>query len=354
MRIRRVAALFMALAAVLPACSGNGKSAAPGQSGSPGAPGAPATVPGPPVYPLTGLPVTDAGKAGRPALVVKIDNADGGGKGNSARPQSGLNAADVVYEEMVEGSVTRFGAIFQSGDADPVGPIRSARLTDIDVFTPLTPLFAWSGGNPTVSGAIRGSKLVDIGFDAASQAYNRRSGKVAPHNLYSSTPSLYGVAPAGGAAPPPLFQYRPAGQAPPAGGRPAGNVHLAFRDGPAGAPVDWRWDAGSGTFLRSQRGTPDVDEGGQQINPVNVLVQLTPYHFNGDADVAGNPVPQADLVGSGACHLLSAGVIVDCTWSKASAEAVTTYADAAGAPLRLTPGRTWVELVPTDGTYAEG
>src|SRR4051812_36750669 len=151
------------------------------------------TSPPPAVYPLTGLPVTDPAAAARPALVVKIDNADGGG-GNSARPQLGLNQADVVYEEMVEGSVTRLAAVFQSTDSDPVGPIRSARSTDVAVFSPLNrPLFAWSGANAGFAQLIRESPLIDVGYDAHSDVYTRRNetGHVAPHNLYASTPDLY-------------------------------------------------------------------------------------------------------------------------------------------------------------------
>src|SRR5262245_47647704 len=169
----------------------------------------------PPVYPLTGRPVSDAAIAARPALVVKIDNADGG-RGNTARPQLGLNEADVVYEEMVEGSVTRLAAVFQSTDADPIGPVRSARSTDVAVFSPLNrPLFAWSGANAGFAELIRQSPLVDVGYDAHSEMYTRRNqtGHVGPHNLYSSTPALYSLTPPFSPPPSPLFSYRTADEA---------------------------------------------------------------------------------------------------------------------------------------------
>src|SRR3954452_13173723 len=119
--IRRTAVVLVALG-LLAACGGGGKKAAETTTTTTTAPTT-STAP-PPAYPLTGLPATDAGKLARPALVVKIDNADGSGKGTQARPQLGLNQADVVYEEMVEGSVTRLAAIFHSDDSDPVGPVR--------------------------------------------------------------------------------------------------------------------------------------------------------------------------------------------------------------------------------------
>ncbi|HEV7887212.1 MAG TPA: DUF3048 domain-containing protein, partial [Acidimicrobiales bacterium] len=117
--------------------------------------------------PLTGLPAKPE-LLGRAALVVKIDNAP------KARPQKGLLQADVVIEEKVEDGVTRFFTIFQSQDADPVGPVRSARTTDITLVTPLNrPLFSYSGTNATFQKLISAAPLVDVGHNAASGEYRR-------------------------------------------------------------------------------------------------------------------------------------------------------------------------------------
>ena len=101
------------------------------------------------VAPLTGLPVKNPKVLTRPALVVKIDNH------KEARPQAGLNQADIVYEEIVEAQITRFFTIFHSLDASPVGPIRSARTTDVNLLNQLNrPLFTWSVRNaPSVASA---------------------------------------------------------------------------------------------------------------------------------------------------------------------------------------------------------
>ncbi len=308
--------------------------------------GTPSTVPAN-VAPLTGLPI-DPAVATRPALVVKVDNADG--RGGVARPQAGLEFADVVYEEMVEGSVTRFAAVFHSTDAPLVGPVRSGRVTDIEVVAPLNrPLLAWSGGNAGVTAAIRAASITDVGLETSSGAYSRRSDKRAPHNLYTGTPRLFALAPPASVAPPALFTYRGDGGAANEGAAPVGQVHLDFGDMPGSAPVDFSWDAGLGVFVRSQRGTPHTLEGGGTIATPNVVVQLCDYFPNGDVDSGGNQVFQARLVGEGECWVLTNGTMVRGTWSKGAPEAVTAFVDQAGQPIRLTSGRTWVSLVPQGG-----
>src|SRR5690606_25657268 len=128
--------------------------------------------------------------------------------------QAGLNEADVVYEERVEGSVTRLLAVFHSTDAAPVGPVRSARTSDIAIFSPLNrPYFAWSGANPTFAQRIRESKVVDIGYDVQSGHYFRDRGRPAPSNLMAhGTADLLSIPSEGSAPPPALFQYRAEGE----------------------------------------------------------------------------------------------------------------------------------------------
>ena len=298
------------------------------------------------VAPLTGAGTTDLAAAERPALVVKIDNAD-----PPARPQLGLNQADVVYEVRVEGSVTRFAAVFHSTGSDPVGPVRSAREIDIPIISALSrPLFAWSGANPGVTTAIRNAPVVDVGPDVAPEAYERRGvgGKVAPHNFYSATSGLWARAPEEAGPPAPIFTYRGVDDPLGAGARKVREVHVDFGV-TRGAPVDWRWDAKRNGFARWQRNSPHFDEKGTQVAPQNVIVQFTEYRPNGDVDIGGNPVYVADQVGSGTCWVLTDGQIVEGTWSKESNEAATTFTDAEGAPIALTPGRTWVQLAAPGG-----
>lgn len=288
--------------------------------------------------PLTGLP----GAKARPALVVKIDNAP------KARPQTGLNQADIVIEEKVEDGVTRFFTIFQSQDSDPVGPVRSARTTDITLVTPLNhPLFAYSGTNATFQKLINAAPLVDVGYDANPGLYNRTSNHPAPYNLYSSTPRLYQKAAAAAPTPPPLFPYRPEGQPLTSStATPASHLHLEFIGVHVRTVVDYTWDAAAGVWRRAQDGGPHVDSANAQVSPKNVVVEFVQYVDTGQRDRSNTAVPEGKVIGSGEAWILTDGKVVKGTWSKPSAEAVPTYTDASGAPVPLTPGQTWLELPP--------
>jgi hypothetical protein len=293
--------------------------------------------PPPPVYPLTGLPVVDPAVAARAALAVKIDNVE-----PASRPQIGLNQADIVYEERVEGAVTRFMAVFHSGDAEPVGPVRSARTSDIGLFRPLnTPLFAWSGANPSFAERVREAGMVDVGYDVASGHYHRAGGRRSPHNLMLDSTMEMWAAGYGGGTPTQLFAYRAPGE-PVTGGEIVSGVNIVFAIGAGSAPVDYIWNGWG--YARSQSGTPHVDALGQQVTPENVIVSFTPYAESDVTDSFGVPIREAQTVGSGDAWIFTGGQLVRASWHKPSLEAPTQYLDAAGQPVRLTPGRTWVAL----------
>jgi hypothetical protein len=302
--------------------------------------------PPPPVYPLTGMPAVDPAVSARPTLVVKIDNSE-----PKSRPQIGLNQADIVYEERVEGAVTRFMAVFHSTDSVPVGPVRSARTSDIGLFKPMgTPLFAWSGANAIFAQWVREAGIVDIGYDVASGLYSRDGNRQAPHNLMlDGTPTVWANA-YPGATPPnsQLFSYRAQGEAP-VGGTPTNGVRIVFATGPGSAPVEYVWN-GAG-WARSQNGTPHLDAEGVQIAPENVVISYTPYASSGVNDQFGVPIREASLVGEGEALVLTGGQAFAARWVKPALEMPTQYFDQAGAPIRLTPGRTWVAL-PEPGTTA--
>lgn len=339
---RRTAAAVMAAAALaLAACSGGGDEAAP--TSTTAAP-APAPAPGP----LTGLPI-DAARAGRPALIVKIDNAP------KARPQAGINQADIVVAEMVEGGITRLIAVFHSDEAESLGPVRSARTTDILFGSALNrPLFAYSGANAAFRAFVAQSPLVDVGQDARPGDYRREPGRPATYDLFSSVPKLYANVPEGAGPPPALFTYRPEGETTTAAGAaPAAGVSLLYQANVRTA-VTWDWDAGSGTWKRNQNGEPHVDAAGAPVAPRNVVVQFVTYSDTGQVDRSGTKVPEADLVGEGDVWVFTDGKIVMGRWRKASPEAVTEYLDSAGAPIALTPGQTWIELPPPGAAKVAG
>jgi hypothetical protein len=346
MSLRRWTAIAVAGGVVLAGCGSSHHKAAPTTTLAPTtlAPTtlAPTTTTAPAVFPLTGEPAGAAATLHRPALVVKIDNVD------AARPQTGVGSADVVYEEMVEGGVTRLAAVFQSVDAGPLGPVRSGRSTDIAIVSDLNhPLFGFSGANSIFLAEIRAAPIIDVDAEKESSAqYYRMGPHAAPHNLYTSTKALYGLARGATNAPPPLFAYRAAG-APvtAAGATPAVHVQIGWPQ----ASVTWDWNAPTGTWFRGQNGTADVDTTGYRLQAANVVIQFVNYTTDGVASgegIAPEPIPKGKLVDSGQVFILTGGRLVKGTWSRPAIGDVTTYTDSAGHAIQLAPGRTWVELPP--------
>jgi hypothetical protein len=285
-----------------------------------------------PVDPLTGLAVVEPLVAFRPALAVKIDNAP------QARPQQGLNQADIVVEEIVEG-ITRFFVVFHSNGSDPVGPIRSARTTDVDLLGAFSrPLFAWSGGNGGVVAAINGADATNVGANVAYQqgGYFRQPGRRAPHNLFASSSALWSLAPQGQGQPAPVFQYRRPEEPVPVGGEPVQGVRMGLE----GTRAQWLWDPASRTYLREQNGSSHVDTEGTQVNAANVVILTTEYRRS-SADPRS---PEAITVGSGEARVLKDGVLVRGTWERPEASSPWTLKAPDGAPILLAPGRTWIEL----------
>jgi hypothetical protein len=346
---RAVLAAAVGLCLVGAACSGGGKKkeAATSTTQPPAS-----TTTAPPVDPnadpLTGLPAAP-GSVGRPALVVKIDNAP------KARPQAGINDADIVVEEGVEGGVTRFATLFHSHDAPSVGPVRSARSTDLLFARQIArPLFAYSGANQVFLGLVHQAPLVDVGVDRFPTAYHREPGRPAPYNLFSDTKSLYRAGSGSGdtTPPPPLFYYRPAGEAPAAAGSEAAPRVQAVWKLNITTTVVYAWDEASKTFRRTTDGAPHLDAAGNQVAPENVVFQVVGYRNTGLVDRSGAQVPEAELVGAGDAWVLTAGRLIKGKWNRPSEDATTAYTLPSGEPIRLTPGRTWLELVPTGNLSA--
>jgi hypothetical protein len=295
----------------------------------------------PPTLPLLGIPGDVPARA---ALAVKIENTKRG------RPQAGLREADIVFEELVEGRLTRLLAVYHSSDPDTVGPVRSARTTDLAILAELgKPLFAWSGANATAREQVRAADLVDVGASAAPDAYRRDADRPAPYNLFASPEELRAAGTSEDEAacrtiPPALFTYRPAGE-----GLSGPDVVDAagYRSSGLATSVRWDWDATRG-WVRTQDGTPHVDAAGDQVAVPNVVIRTTSYRDSGQRDSVGAVVPEAAMVGEGDAWLLSGGQAQPGRWHKASAAAPTTYTGLDGSPLRLAPGRTWVEVLPPD------
>ena len=275
--------------------------------------------------PLTGVP-GDADVERRPALTVKVENT------REARPLVGVQHADVVYEEVVEGGITRLAAVFQSQIPAVIGPVRSVRRTDQAIVRPIQGIFVYSGGAKYAEDSIAAAPVVRFNESSGGPAMFRDRQRRAPHNLFLRAPDIFGKAPSAIGPPNALFTYGSRS----ASATPAASVTIGFTNSNA---VRWDWDPTTKRWNRFFNGNPDMDSDGTQIHAVNVVIQQVRYTGG-----TGKIGAEAALLGSGGAWVLSAGRVVAGTWQRADAASAGELLDASGAVVPLAPGNTWVAL----------
>lgn len=261
------------------------------------------------------------------ALVVKIDNVA------AARPQTGLAAANVVYVEPVEGGLTRIAAVFLGQLPPVIGPVRSARETDIDLLGQYgRPTLACSGSAPQLVPLLRDAGLETGCQSAVPGAYFRDNTRVAPHDLFVRPDKL----------PKGTGTVTPQATGPaPAGGTPTTKQHEQV----ATVGFDFEW--ADQKWLVSMDGTPLTTTDGGRVGAATVIVQkVTTRAGTVPGDVAGNPSPVGVTVGSGSATVLRDGKLFAATWSRTSRTAATIYADAAGNAVPAADGPLWILLAP--------
>jgi hypothetical protein len=280
------------------------------------------------VAPLTGLPDPTGVTKRRSALTIKIDNTP------EAMPQYGINEADVVYEEIVEGGITRLAAIFNSQLPTEVGPLRSVRRTDRELVYRIGGIFAFSGGAQYALESIATAPVKLITESDAGAAMFRVSTRYPPHNLFANAVLLMAK---GGKPkpPPPLFTYRSAST--PARGPRVNAFTVGFASGYA---TSYLWNGTTRSWDRTIFGEPDVTATGVRVSPKNVIVMNVKYE--GGVGVLGS---YALLVGSGPAEVFSAGRVQRATWSRKGLSQRIVYKNSSGRAIALTPGQTWVELL---------
>lgn len=273
----------------------------------------------------------------RPVLAVKIDNV------GRARPQAGINQADVVIEELVEGDLTRLIGLFHSTPSNPIGPIRSVRLSDISILSNLNrPLLANSGANGGTMAALNDSPIIDIGALSATPArFYRSTDRPAPANLFSTTDDLWaaGVGSEAGAAPA-LFSFRRPDRPGPAGAEAVLGVDIDFGT----TFVNYEWSDSRQGWLRRQDGSPHVDMSGLQVAPTNLIVQLVEYTPTAFAAIT----PEAHVVGEGEAWVFSEGELRRGRWVRPDLVSPTRFINADGDEIELLPGTTWIALAPLE------
>jgi len=261
-------------------------------------------------------------------LAVKIDNV------RMARPQTGLDAADVVYAEQVEGGLSRLMAVFASKFPKVIGPVRSARESDLELLRQFDePTLAFSGAQHKLLPLIDKAPLHAQPPEQASDAYYRGTDKPAPHNLYLRPRRLMGSAP-GRAALTTGFHFGTA----PAGGSPETSRTVRY---PA-ARFTFTWSESRQRWLVDMDGTPTVTTEGKTVAPATVVVQYVKVRQSQFHDFLGNTTPYTETVGLGKAKVLRDGRVFDVNWARPSATDGTEFTTADGTPMNFAWGQVWV------------
>lgn len=288
---------------------------------------------------LCGKPLDDPALARLRPVAVKIDNA------SPARPQTGLDEACIVYEHMAEGGITRFTAIYQTENTE-IGPVRSARLVDLNIVPQYQALFAHVGGAPPEMRLIKESGLPDVDqfFNAGAYRYNRQ--RAAPYNVYTSVSDIRRQGENLGYTRDVDLEGFIFSENPPEEGSPATDVLLPFI---ASSKGEFRYDAQGRDYVRYTADRPHIDAStGQAVRAKNIIIQHvpvieTPYI----EDVNGAHSVDHELIGEGEATVIRDGVAMEGKWVRPNLESWTHFYDQSGQPIPLAPGKVWISLVGT-------
>jgi len=299
-----------------------------------------AEPPVPPRWPYTGKDAPSEKDVERRPLSIKIENSP------SARPQLGLNSADVVYETITEGGITRFNCIFHSKVPKTVGPVRSARLSDMWIVPQYDGLFFFSGTSNSVQRAVNKYNLPDLSQDAGvSYPYWRARDRYAPHNLMLDTKKAYVEAKRRDlrvkADVTPLQFDRRATEATPT----ITKIAIPFSQA---NKVRWKYDPEKQVYRRWNNGAVHRDKAtGNQVTADNVVVMWVKYKVAA-RDMVGSVTYDVTLGGDGRATVFRNGQRYDGTW-EADRDAPPRFKDKEGKPIKLSTGRTWFQVIPLDG-----
>jgi hypothetical protein len=308
------------------------------------------------VCPLTDEPAPGGKVPQRAPIAVKIGNEPGGGPNGlgAARPQSGLNEADIVYDTPAEGGIMRYIAIYQCNNASEIGPVRSYRWVDARILSefPHVALVHVGGIAPNLADLNDNFKtIVNIDDDCGAEplcdpsVFHQDSSRVPPDATYTSTQAIWASHHTHGMQdpPPPVFHYT---ASLPSLATPVSQVAINFS---AGTDAVWKWSASAHAFLHFYGTSPDIDQlNGQQVSTQNIFIQIVHYTigpYEETAGLAGSGDVESQTVGTGKGYLLRDGKMLAVTWHRAALQDPTTFTDAAGKTVGLAKGRTWVEML---------
>jgi serine/threonine protein kinase len=276
--------------------------------------------------PLTGARPPSGEVPDRSALAVKVDNQNT----PEVRPQRGLFRADLVFEEPIEGALTRLVAIFNCSMPNIVGPVRGPRPTDPDLLAEIgRPLFAFADDQFATPLDMNG--VVDVSNRVEQNGYSR-TGLEAPFNLFALPSRL--LATSTSKPPRAIFTYS---RHPPPGSPPGTEVTVPFEN------LIWRWDPGRQVYLRYYGDQPHTSDG-RDLSAVNVILQ---YVHITHVSIAGESLVKAETVGRGGITVFRNGRMIVGTWRRMALSRPPVFRDRQGRRIALAPGSTWVELIPS-------
>ncbi|MEW5705898.1 MAG: DUF3048 domain-containing protein [Actinomycetota bacterium] len=281
--------------------------------------------------PLTGQQLSFSKE--RPPFAVCINNI------RQARPQSGLNRADIVYEVLAEAGIPRLLAIYKCKDARRIGPVRSARTYFIDLAKQFDAVLIHAGGSPQALREIKQGKIRSLDQFRFPDAYFRDPTRRAPHNLFTNTSRLAKAADDAGFFGPSDTQGLAFGKVKIEGGN-AQTITISFPT----TRVTYRYDPSTDTYFRFMNGQPHVDAAaGRQLQAKNVIVQFAEHRV---IDRVGRL--DIKLTGEGRAIFFIGGKRVGGRWVRQSEMQTFKYEDSMGNEFKLRPGQTWVEIVSED------
>lgn len=267
------------------------------------------------------------------ALAVKIDNVA------PARPQTGLDQADIVYVEQVEAGLSRLLAVYSSELPPVIGPVRSARETDLELLRQFDrPVLAFSGAQSRLLPAIDRAPLDAVPPSAAPRAYFRGPERPAPHNLYLRPEGIPYAASGTGAVEALGLRFGPA----PPGGRTDESRTVRFPS----ARTTFTWSAERERWLVSMDGSPARTSEGGRLGAATVIVQDVTVRPSAFGDRSGNNTPFTETVGSGTAHVLRDGRAYEARWARPSADAGTAFTTPDGGRIDLASGPLWIVYAP--------
>ncbi len=300
----------------------------------------------PNVNPLTGLPVDDPAILLRRPLAVKISNAP-----PLVRPQAGIGDADLVFEHITEGHLTRFTAIFWTHTPPRVGSIRSARLLDLEIANMYGAIFAFSGASGPVREKIFASPFADRAFEGVSvgpPAYYRDDSIDVPHNLFGSPRAIWDLASKKGVnVPPPNLGGMLFSPTPQPKGGPGTLISVDY--GPTQA--EWRYDEKMGRYARWSDGKPHYDANNNtQVTSANVVVLHAWHQYDYtivESEFQGSKSYSVEIQvwTLGPATVCRDGQCVNGLWNRWNKADMLSFWTEDHQPIYLKPGNTWFEVV---------